>query len=50
MSDKPASELFDKYSDAVQKLQEVKSDIMKTWISPDPDAAYIFTIPTRRKK
>lgn len=43
MSDRPASELFENYNDALKRLEEVKKEIKKTWISPDPDAAYIFT-------
>ena len=42
MSDKPASELFDTYAEAKQRLEEVRKEIAETWATPDTDAAYIF--------
>ena len=42
MSDTPASELFDHYSDAIERLEEVRREIRETWATPDEDAAYIF--------
>lgn len=41
-SDRPASEVFDNYADAVKRLQEVRQEINYTWAMPDPNAAYIY--------
>lgn len=48
MSDKPASAVLDTYSEALEKLKEVREEIKNTWVSPDPDMAYICTL--RRAK
>lgn len=35
-SDRPASEVFDNYADAVKRLEEVRQEIIDTWAMPDP--------------
>lgn len=49
MSDRPASEILDSYEEAQKKLKEVREEIKNTWVSPDLDAAYIWTIKRRTK-
>lgn len=46
MSDKPASEVFDSYDEALVKLAEVKYVIATTWATPDVSAAYISEVRT----
>ena len=44
MSDKPASEVFDSYDEALVKLAEVKYVIATTWATPDVNAADISEV------
>ena len=46
MSDKPASEVFDSYDEALIKLADVKQIIATTWATPDVSAAYISEVRT----